>query len=138
MKKFKFALIALLSIAIMSLTSCRALWTPADTTRDNIQNDADSFDVYRRMTFINLRSTNPAPLYSVEGYFSVQVTEKTEYAGQQELGILIEVGKDEYMLNYFGLGDGVTYIIEQLKNTHTDPYHYEILWYIPFPAIEEA
>ena len=111
------------------------MWTQADTTKDNIQNAADRFDVYRRMTFINLRSTSPTPLYSIEGYFSVQVTEETEYAGQQELGILVEVGHDEYQLHYFGLGDGVTYIIEQIENTHTDPYHWEITWYIPLPEI---
>lgn len=136
MKLFKKSLLAVAALFAMAgtLSGCH----PADVVEHNIQVNADNFNVKRRMTFVNLRSASPTPLYSVEGYFSVQTTYENEYVGQQELGVLIEVGHDEYMLHYFGLGNGVTYIIEQLVPTDGDKYHYTILWYVPFPDIEGA
>ena len=105
----------------------------ADTVRHNIQTDANKFEVYRKMTFVNLY-TNEL-LYSAEGYFSVQTTYSNDYQGQQVIGLVFKIGKDEYKMDYFSIDNNVTYVIEQIENTTTNPYHWQIVWYVAMPEI---
>lgn len=119
--------LCVMAILALVLTGC----SQADTTRHNIQKDADQFKVYRKMTFVNLY-TNEA-LYSAEGYFSVQTTYSNDYQGQQEIGLVFKVGKDKYKMDYFSIANNVAYVIEQLENTTTDPYHWKIVWYVALP-----
>ena len=109
------------------LTGCNQ----ADTMKHNIQVEADKFNVYRKMTFINLY-TNEL-LYSAEGYFSIQTTFENEYQGQQEIGLVFKVGENEYKMDYFSVANNVTYVIEQLENTTGNPYYWKIVWYVPLP-----
>ena len=106
----------------------------ASTVKNNIQKDADKFDVYRKITFVNLQ--NGAMLYSAEGYFSLQTTVDNTYQGQQEIGLIFKIAQDAYKMDYFSINNNVAYVIEQLKNTTTDPYHWKIIWYVPTPVIE--
>lgn len=106
----------------------------ASTVKNNIQKDADKFDVYRKITFVNLQ--NGAMLYSSEGYFSLQTTVDNTYQGQQEIGLIFKIAQDAYKMDYFSINNNVAYVIEQLKNTTTDPYHWKIIWYVPTPVIE--
>lgn len=78
------------------------------------------------------------PLYSAEGYFSIQTTYDNSYQGQQEIGLVFKVGADKYKIDYFSIANNVTYVIEQLENTTTNPYYWEIRWYIPLPSFEGA
>lgn len=34
-------------------------------------------------------------------------------------------------MHYFSVDNNFAYVIEQVENTHTDPYHWEINWYVP-------
>lgn len=122
-----FAIILLAIVSVFTFTAC----SQADTVEHNIKKDADKFNIYRKMTFVNLYSDKV--LYSVEGYFSLQTTYENSYQGQQEIGIIILVGKDEYQMHYFSVANNVTYVIEQLENTHTDPYYWDIVWYVALP-----
>ena len=120
-------LLFLVMVTIMiSFTGC--FWRKSDTVRYNIQKEADYFNVYRRMTFINLRTGDV--LYEAEGYFSLQDTSSSE------IGLIFRVDKDEYKINYFSKHENVAYIIEQIENTHTNPYFYEIKIYATLPKIE--
>lgn len=129
MKKKIFSIIAVLVFAVIVMAGC----SQAETVKNNLQKDADRFDVYRKMTFINLYTNDV--LYSVEGYFSLQTTYSNEYRGQQEVGIVIKVNHDQYQMHYFSIANNVTYVIEQLENTTTNPYNWNIVWYIPIPVI---
>lgn len=111
----------------LALTGC----SQADTTRNNLQKEADKFNVYRKMTFINLYTNEP--LYSAEGYFSVQTTYNNDYQGQQEIGLVFKISKNEYKMDYFSIANNVTYVIEQLENTTSNPYHWKIVWYVALP-----
>lgn len=124
--KQKLLVLGIIGISCLGLSACSS---KADTTKYNIQTQADKFEVYRRMTFINLYTNSL--LYSAEGYFSVQTTYNNEYQGQQEIGLVFKVAANEYKMNYFSIAENVTYVIEQLENTHTNPYFYEIVWYVP-------
>ena len=101
----------------------------ADTVKHNIQKDADKFKVYRRMTFINLRTDKV--LYSVEGRFSLQTTE--EHGDTYEIGVVIKTGEDEFKMHYFSVANNVTYVIEQVEPISTNTYYWTINWYIALP-----
>lgn len=103
----------------------------AETVTHNIQKSADKFDVYRKMTFVNLQTGEL--LYSAEGYFSVQTTYENQYQGQQEVALTFKIGADEFKMDYFSINDNVAYVIEQIENTTTNPYHWEIVWYVALP-----
>ena len=115
--------IVIILMAIV-LTSCRK----SEVVKYNIQKDADYFNVYRKITFVNLRSDRI--LYQGEGYFSIDDT------GVEELGVTFRIAKNEYKLIYLSKHENVAYVIEQCENTHTDPYFYEFKWYLPLPTIE--
>lgn len=114
-------------VPVLAFAGC----SEAETITNNIKRDADKFNVYRKMTFFNLYSDKV--LYSVEGYFSLQTTYATAYQGQQEIGIVVMVGRNEYQMHYFSIANNVTYVIEQIENTHSDPYYWDIVWYVPLP-----
>lgn len=103
----------------------------ADTMRNNIQKEANKFNVYRKITFVNLYTGQL--LYSAEGYFSLQTTYQNNYQGQQEIGLVFNVAKNEYKLDYFSIAENVCYVIEQLENTTGNPYYFKIVWYIAIP-----
>lgn len=136
MKKTILKVLTMILIGVLIIT-CVVLFSgcsQADTVKENIQKDADKFKVYRKITFVNLYANEP--LYSAEGYFSIQTTYSNDYQGQQEIGLVFKVGKDEYKMDYFSIDNNVAYVIEQAENTTTNPYHWKIVWYVAIPDIE--
>ena len=128
MKKIIKTMLALTIAVIMIFTfGC----SQADTMRNNIQKEADKFNVYRKITFINLYTGQL--LYSAEGYFSVQTTYVNDYQGQQEIGLVFNVAKNEFKMDYFSIAENVCYVIEQAENTTGNPYYWKIVWYIAIP-----
>lgn len=123
-------LILLVLCLCIGLTAC----TSAEIVKHNIQRTADKFDVYRRITFVNLQTGEL--LYSAEGYFSLQTTVDNTYQGQQEIGLIFKTGGDQYQMHYFSINNNVAYVIEQTENTTTDPYHWKIVWYVPLPEFD--
>lgn len=133
-KRLKTILLTICALLVLlcgvALTGCNQ----AETVRNNIQKDADRFDVYRKITFVNLQ--NGAMLYSAEGYFSLQTTVNNQYQGQQEIGLIFKISEKSYKMDYFSINNNVAYVIEQTENTTTDPYHWKIIWYVPTPEID--
>ena len=128
MKKIIKIMLALTISVMMIFTSgCNQ----ADTMRNNIQKEADKFNVYRKITFVNLYTGQL--LYREEGYFSVQTTYKNEYQGQQEIGLVFNIAENEYKMDYFSIAENVCYVIEQVENTTGNPYYWKIVWYIAIP-----
>lgn len=136
MKKttFKTITIILVCVCVCAFAMLLGGCSQADTVTHNIQKDADKFNVYRKITFVNLYTNEP--LYSAEGYFSVQTTYSNDYQGQQEIGLIFKVGANEFKMDYFSIDNNVAYVIEQTKNTTTNPYHWKIVWYVALPDIE--
>ncbi len=128
MKKIIKIMLALtISVMMIFTFGC----SQADTMRNNIQKEADKFNVYRKITFVNLYTGQL--LYSAEGYFSVQTTYKNEYQGQQEIGLVFNIAENEYKMDYFSIAENVCYVIEQVENTTGNPYYWKIVWYIAIP-----
>ena len=126
-KTIKIMMALTIAAMIIFVSGCNQ----ADTMRNNIQKEADKFNVYRKITFINLYTGQL--LYSAEGYFSMQTTYNNEYQGQQEIGLVFNVAKNEYKMDYFSIAENVCYVIEQVENTTGDPYHWKIVWYVAIP-----
>ena len=126
------AIILLAIVSVFTFSAC----SKSDTVTRNIQKDADNFGTYRKMTFVNLY-TNTI-LYTAEGYFSLKSTYTNNYQGQQEIGLVFMVAPNEYKINYFSIANNVTYVIEQIENTHTNPYYWNIVFYVPLPQIVGA
>ena len=126
-KTIKIMMALIIAAMIIFVSGCNQ----ANTMRNNIQKEADKFNVYRKITFVNLYTGQL--LYSAEGYFSVQTTYNNEYQGQQEIGLVFNVAKNEYKMDYFSIAENVCYVIEQTENTTGDPYHWKIVWYVAIP-----
>ena len=95
----------------------------AQMVQHNIARKSDRFDTYRKVTVLNLRSDKI--LLEIEGVLSIQNTEGNE------LAVIIKVSEKEYKMHYVYLAPEVVYLVEQVENTNTDPYH----WYIRIHAI---
>lgn len=116
MKKIFSKLLAVLVMVVMlfSFSACN----DAQTIQHNISKASDKFETYRQVTVINLRSDKV--LLEIEGCLSIQNTDG------DELAIIIKTGTNEYKMHYVYLAPEVVYLVEQLENTHTDPYHWTI------------
>lgn len=116
-------LIALLLIVIFAMTvAC----TQADRVAQNLNQQADNFNIVRRLTVINCITGDT--LFVMEGKMSV------EDAGSV-LRIYVEDGTT-YKKHMVHISDNVTYTLEQLSVSDVSNYHYTInfnpkMW-IPF------
>lgn len=121
-KKIICLLVAILCIAA-SLSSCNK----AENIQYNISKQSDSFETYREVTVINLRSDKV--LMQVEGYISIKDS------SHDELAIIIMEGPNQYKMHYVYFGGEVVYLVEQKENSTTDPYHWDIRIFAEFPRI---
>jgi len=88
-------------VLVMMLVSCRA---QADNVTQQLKNDADEFQIYRKVTAINLRTDSV--LFEIEGYISYTVEADGDFS------IVAKVGESEFVRDVVGLsGDGITYIV---------------------------
>lgn len=123
----KIIMISMLLLGTFSLTGCLAT-NEADNIQHNISKEADSFGTYRKVTVINLRSDKI--LLEVEGLISIKDSTA------DELAILIRTGKEDYKMHYVYTGAEIVYLVEQLENTHTDPYHWDIRIFAVTPEFD--
>lgn len=102
-------------ILMCVMTGC----TDADVVSSNLSEDADSFKVMRKVTFIN--TITDETLYTVEGNFSI-----TADMSDNQLEIVAKVGEDKYEKHFLGLSPTTVYIVEQLEWNETDRYRFKI------------
>ena len=115
MKKFLMAIVAVL-IAI-SLCGCRE----ADKVNHNLSKEADYFNCERRITVYNARTDKI--ILEAEGYMSLSNN------ASNEIVATFKTGDNEYKKNYIYLNDYTLYVVEDITGTHTDPYHYQIVFH---------
>lgn len=113
------SLIFFFAILAVALTGC----TEADKVSHNISEEADNFNVFRRVTVINARSDEL--ILEMDGYFSIHVDNE-----EHQLEIICQTGEQTYAKHFVGLNEWVIYTVEDLKGVEVDPYHYEI-HYLP-------
>lgn len=104
--------------AALFLTACSR---EADVASHNISRAADSFEVIRRVVFLN--GITDKYILQVEGLCSIGNTDKP-----RELTITCKTGPGQYKKHFLGLSDNVTYFAEQLEAAAVSTYHYKVIF----------
>lgn len=105
---------ALALATLLTTTGC----TQADTVRHNITENADSFNVTRRITVFNTRTDKV--LMQMTGVMSI----KTD-SGTKELNVLVKDG-ETYYKHIIYLNDDTTYVMEDIGGADVSRSAYEI------------
>lgn len=96
------------------LAGCRE----SDRVSYNVSQQADNFNITRRLVAINTRTDKP--VLEVIGRFAIK---NSDY---DELEVIVEVGHERYKKHYVYLNEWITYTVEDLSGAFADPYHYEV------------
>lgn len=108
-------LVLLLSIVIISLTSC----SDARVASHNISEAAEQFEVYRRVVFYN--GITDQYMLVVKGYCSIAVI------GEQ-LSVTVKTANGEYLKHYLHLSDNITYFSQQLEPSDVSVGRYRVIF----------
>lgn len=100
-------------IATLGLSGC----TERNQVSYNISQDADNFNVRRRVTVINMRSDKV--LLQMEGCLSIHTDEN------DELEVIAELPNGKYQKHFIYLNDLTMYTVEQIDSSKTDKFNYE-------------
>ena len=111
-RKTNILIILLILVAII-LSGC----TEAERVTQNIKNEADKFNVTRRIVVFNTRTDTV--LYELIAKFSIS------NSSSSELQITSLIGEDKYKLDYIYLNGNITYLVQDMSDYYNDPYHYE-------------
>lgn len=90
-----------------------------DEVKYNVKQEADNFNIERRLTVINSRSDKV--LLELIGNFSIEVD-----GVDNQLEVTSEIAENKYKIDYVNLNEWTTYIVEDLSGAEVDKYHYEI------------
>lgn len=117
MRNKTMALALVLAAAVLGLAGCTS--TDSQVVNNNITQNADNFQVLRRITFIN--GITDKYLLEVEGYCSIDTSNPAD------LTVTCKVGS-EYKRSYLGRSNNVTWVVEQLTPSNVSPNHYQVTW----------
>lgn len=113
MKKV-IAVIALACFICAAFSGC----TEADQVSQNISQEADNFNVTRKLTVLNARTDTI--LLNLTGTFALKNN------SDNELEVIIETAEGKYQKDYVYLNDYTMYVVEDISGSDVDKYHYEI------------
>ena len=108
-------------VLILTLVLCLGLFAgcrEAERVSYNLSQQADNFNVTRRLAVINARSDEP--VFELIGNFSLANN------GRSELEITVECEKGVYKKHFVYLNEWTIYVVEDVSGAYVDPYHYEV------------
>ena len=108
-------IIATIVIVGMLLVGC----TEADKVSSNVSQEADNFNVIRRLTVLNARSDKP--MFELIGAFSITVD-----SADNQLEVICETGENEYKKHFIALNEWTMYVVEDVSGAEVDKYRYEV------------
>jgi hypothetical protein len=120
----KIIALALVLVMIFAFVGC----TSAEMVNHNLSQAADNFQVVRRIIVTNVISDTV--LYTIEGAMSISNN------SSNELVVTIMTGPNKYKKSYIRLNAYVNYLVEDITDTVTDPYHYKVHVYAAVPDID--
>lgn len=120
-----FVRAAILLLVAMPIAACLSGCSEADRVNHNISIQADEFQSERKITVYNARTD--LIIMEAEGYMSVSNN------STNELVVTCKVGPNQYKKNYIYLNAYTMYVVEDITGTHTDPYHYKLIFHTEFP-----
>lgn len=107
--------VCVMAISAMVLTGC----AEADKVSHNVSQEADNFNVIRRLTVLNARTDKP--MFELVAAFSLYVD-----SSDNQLEIICETGPGEYKKHFVGLNEWTMYVVEDISGASVDRYHYEV------------
>lgn len=121
----RISILLLVVLSTLVLVGC----TEANRVDYNITEEAENFNVYRRVTVINCIKGDT--LFSIEGRMNIKADTQ-----DNQLELIVEVEDGKYKKHFIGISDNVTYTVEDISGSEVSKYHYEInynpkMW-IPF------
>lgn len=102
------------AIALGGLCGC----TESRQVSYNISQEADNFNVVRRITVINSRSD--AVLFQMTGTFSIHTNDKNE------LEVTCELPDGKFAKHFVYLNEWTCYTVEDLNGTSVEKYTYQM------------
>lgn len=118
--------IVILVLVAMPLVAFLSGCSEADKVNYNISVQADEFQSERKIMVYNARTD--LIIMEAEGYMSVSNN------SNNELVVTCKVGPSQYKKNYIYLNAYTMYVVEDITGTHTDPYHYKLIFHTEFPV----
>lgn len=108
-----------LILALLVVCAVFAGCNEAKRVNYNITEEAENFNVYRRVTVINCIQGDV--LFEVEGRMNIEAD-----TADNQLEIIVELEDGKYKKHFIGLSDNVTYTVEDITGSEVSKYHYEI------------
>lgn len=118
MKMKSFKRIAALLILLVMVVGCVGC-VEADRVSYNVSQEADNFNVVRRLTVLNARSDKP--MFELIGTFSIEVDNE-----DNQLEVVCETGKNEYKKHFIALNQWTMYVVEDIGGANVNKYRYEV------------
>ena len=115
-------------LVIVVMATCLVGCTEADNVKHNLNQAADNFQVTRKITVYNARTD--MIILEMEGNMSLSNNTTNE------LVVTCMTGPNQYKKNYVYLNEYVIYVVEDITDTVTDPYHYKVHFYTAIPDID--
>lgn len=112
-KKIVVVILSML-ISVFAFVGC----SEADRVSANVSQQANNFNVTRRLAVINARSDEP--VFELIGNFSLSNN------SSNELEIIVEAEKGVYKKHFVYLNEWTIYVVEDVSGAYVDPYHYEV------------
>lgn len=114
-------IIAIIGAALIGMAVLAGCSTEADLAAKNLSYEAEQFQIPRHIVGIN--GITDSLLFEVTGYCSVE-TGDSFLKGALEY--TCKTGPNEYKKGFLGLGDNVTYVVEQLEPAHVSVDQYSV------------
>lgn len=120
----KILVLMLILVMMFTFVGC----TAATNVNYNLSQAADNFQVLRKITVYNARTD--LIVLEMEGYMALSNNTTSE------LVVTCMTGPNQYKKNYIYLNEYVIYVVEDISNTSTDPYHYKVHFYTAIPDFD--
>lgn len=121
----KAVTITALALIILAVSFMLCSCSTAEKVDANITRQAKEFECERRVTVYNARTDTV--IFQIEGFINIETNQYSE------LVVTAKVGEYQYKKNYVRINSYTLYVVEDITGTHTDPYHYKVIFNTSFP-----
>lgn len=114
--KRKISILVVIMVVAILMTGCRE----AQRISYNVSQEADNFNVIRRLAVIN--TVNGEPVFEMIGRFAIEVDDE-----ENQLEVVVEIEEGKYKKHIVGLNQATTmYVVEDINGANVNKYKYEI------------